>query len=101
MAKPRPPVIISNGAMLNTFRARIIDVLALKKEQEPDKDQMLRILYGEDGEDNGIVTKVKYDKYAKPFVYWRTSDSDDKEFKHKKDKSMYDEIYWKGDEEDL
>ena len=68
MAKPRPPVIISNGKMLG----RIAD----RGNQNPNHDKLIEILYG-DEIDNGFVTIVTLVNNTK-IVFWRALESDPK-----------------------
>jgi hypothetical protein len=68
----RPPVIISNGRMFTKFKNH-----ADKKKIKIDEDQLKEILYG--SLDEGIATLVTLETGSQ-FVYWKTSDDDDKKF---------------------
>jgi hypothetical protein len=88
MASPRPPVIISNGSVLEEFKNRLID--SLKLDYEPSHKVVTDILYGNSTKNNGVATIVTL-KDGSQFVYWKKDGESD--FTNKKDKSMYDKKY--------
>jgi hypothetical protein len=69
MAKPRPPVIISNGTMRERMKKRF-DNHSNEYKDETD------IIYGL-GTDNGFLTLVTLDDGSQ-FVYWRATEDEPK-----------------------
>ena len=69
MAKPRPPVIISNGSMRSRFESRIRKLNTLGGPQDETD-----VIYGL-GPDNGFLTLVTLDNKDR-FVYWRAEKGD-------------------------
>ena len=72
MAKPRPPVIISNGDMRNRFKTRIEKF----NTSEPGYEDETDILYGKKDK-NGFLTLVTVEDGGR-FVFWRDVESDPK-----------------------
>ncbi len=77
----RPPIIISNGNMVDKLKSRA----------GVSEGKIKEILYGTKG-DNGLATLVTL-KGGSQFVYWRTDDAGDKKFTCLDDKEKSNKGY--------